>query len=91
MVYGFSGSHDALMTQLFSYFLVSILAYQHPNAKKLRRVAERAEKLAAMGVLSRREKFLQLRKTTKTRVKEKPLNPKDPARSFYDLWSADSE
>ncbi|XP_060731664.1 ribosome biogenesis protein NOP53 [Tachysurus vachellii] len=65
-----------------------ILAYQCPNAKKLRRVAERAEKLAAMGVLPRREKLLQLRKTSESRVKEKPKHPKDPARSFYDLWSA---
>ncbi|KAK3513536.1 hypothetical protein QTP70_016471 [Hemibagrus guttatus] len=67
-----------------------ILAYQHPNAKKLRRMAEKAEKLAARGVLPRREKLLQLRKTAKTRVKEKPENHKDPARSFYDLWSAGS-
>lgn len=74
-----------------SSLLTSILAYQHPNAKKLRRIAEKAEKLAAMGVLPRQEKFLQLRKTAETRIKEKPLNPKDPARSFYDLWSAGSE
>ncbi|MCJ8744915.1 hypothetical protein PDJAM_G00124210 [Pangasius djambal] len=65
-----------------------ILAYQRPNAKKLRRMAEKAEKLAAMGVLPRREKLLQLRKTAQTRVREKPLNSKDPGRSFYDLWSA---
>ncbi|XP_027019323.2 ribosome biogenesis protein NOP53 [Tachysurus fulvidraco] len=67
-----------------------ILAYQCPNAKKLRRVAERAEKLATMGVLPRREKLLQLRKTSKSSIKEKPEHPKDPARSFYDLWSADN-
>ncbi|TSP46814.1 Ribosome biogenesis protein NOP53 [Bagarius yarrelli] len=68
----------------------NILAYQRPNAKKLRRMAEREEKLAAMGVLPRREKLLQLRKTRAAQVKEKPPNPKDPARGFYDLWSADS-
>ncbi|XP_058274849.1 ribosome biogenesis protein NOP53 isoform X2 [Hemibagrus wyckioides] len=67
-----------------------ILAYQHPNAKKLRRMAEKAEKLAAMGVLPRREKLMRLRKTARTRVKEKPEDYKDPARSFYDLWSAGS-
>ncbi|XP_060761719.1 ribosome biogenesis protein NOP53 [Neoarius graeffei] len=67
-----------------------VLAYQRPNAKKLRRMAEKAEKLAAMGMLPRREKLLQLRKTTKTHTKEKPLNPKDPGRSFYDLWSEGS-
>lgn len=76
---------------LSSCFLTSILAYQRPNAKKLRRVAEKAERLAAMGALPRREKLLQLRKTTETRIKEKPLGHKDPARSFYDLWSAGSE
>ncbi|KAF4076688.1 hypothetical protein AMELA_G00217960 [Ameiurus melas] len=67
-----------------------ILAYQRPNAKKLRRMAERAEKMAAMGMLTRRQKLLQLRKTAKPQVKEKPLSSKDPARSFYDLWSAGS-
>ncbi|MCI4390674.1 hypothetical protein PGIGA_G00125350 [Pangasianodon gigas] len=67
-----------------------ILAYQRPNAKKLRLMAEKAEKLAAMGMLSRREKLLQLRKTAETHVKEKPLNSKDPGRGFYDLWSAGS-
>ncbi|KAM9440245.1 ribosome biogenesis protein NOP53 [Clarias gariepinus] len=67
-----------------------ILAYQRPNAKKLRRMAERAEKLAAMGVLPRREKLLQLRKTAQTHVKEKPPNSKDPSRSFYDLWGAEN-
>lgn len=76
---------------LLSRVCTSILAYQCPNAKKLRRVAERAEKLAAMGVLPRREKLLQLRKTSESRVKEKPEHPKDPARSFYNLWSAGSE
>ncbi|KAF5895304.1 ribosome biogenesis protein NOP53, partial [Clarias magur] len=67
-----------------------ILAYQRPNAKKLRRMAEKAEKLAAMGVLPRRERLLQLRKTAQTHVKEKPPNSKDPSRSFYDLWGAES-
>ncbi|XP_017351811.1 ribosome biogenesis protein NOP53 [Ictalurus punctatus] len=67
-----------------------ILAYQRPNAKKLRRMTERAEKMAAMGMLTRRQKLLQLRKTVQPQVKEKPLSSKDPARSFYDLWSAGS-
>lgn len=71
--------------------MTSILAYQRPNAKKLRRMAEKAEKLAAMGVLPRKEKLLQLRKTAGPRVREKPENHKDPARSFYNLWSAVGE
>lgn len=74
-----------------SCFLTSILAYQCPNAKKLRRMAEKDEKLAAMGVLPRREKLLHLRRTAEKRIKKKPLNHKDPARGFYDLWSAGSE
>ncbi|KAI5092995.1 glioma tumor suppressor candidate regionprotein 2 protein, partial [Silurus meridionalis] len=67
-----------------------ILAYQRPNAKKLRRVAGKAERLAAMGVLPRREKLLLLRKTKQMPAKEKPLNSKDPRRNFYDLWSEGS-
>lgn len=80
-----------IISLLLSCICNSILAYQHPNAKKLRRMAEKAEKLAAMGVLPRREKLMRLRLKAKTRVKEKPENHKDPARSFYDLWSAGSE
>ncbi|XP_062843610.1 ribosome biogenesis protein NOP53 [Trichomycterus rosablanca] len=66
-----------------------ILAYQQPNAKKLRRVAQKAEKLAAMGVLPRREKRLHQCKAAETQKKEKSLTNNDPARDFYDLWSAD--
>ncbi|XP_072524728.1 ribosome biogenesis protein NOP53 [Salminus brasiliensis] len=62
-----------------------ILAYQRPNAKKERRMAQKAQKLADMGILPRRGKRLQ-----KAPVKEKPAVSKDPDRNFYDLWSAGS-
>ncbi|XP_066511958.1 ribosome biogenesis protein NOP53-like [Hoplias malabaricus] len=63
-----------------------ILAHQRPNAKKERRIAQRAEKLAAMGILPRRKKLLH--KPATASVQEKPVTSKDPERPFYDLWSA---
>ncbi|NP_001073415.2 ribosome biogenesis protein NOP53 [Danio rerio] len=68
----------------------NVLAYQQPNAKKQRRMAEKAAKLAAMGVLPRREKLLQLRRAAAASgvsVKEKPVANNNPERPFYDLWS----
>ncbi|ROL44221.1 Ribosome biogenesis protein NOP53 [Anabarilius grahami] len=69
----------------------NVLAFQQPNAKKQRRKAEEAEKLAAMGVVPRREKLLQLRRAAAASglsVKEKPVANNNPERAFYDLWSA---
>ncbi|XP_026877492.2 ribosome biogenesis protein NOP53 [Electrophorus electricus] len=63
-----------------------ILAYQQPNARKLRLMAQKAEKLAAMGVLPRRERLLQRRRIPGS---EKPVANNDPARAFYDLWRPD--
>ncbi|XP_056330372.1 ribosome biogenesis protein NOP53 [Danio aesculapii] len=68
----------------------NVLAYQQPNAKKQRRKAEKAAKLAAIGVLPRREKLLQLRRAAAASgvsVKEKPVANNNPERPFYDLWS----
>lgn len=73
---------------------LSVLAYQQPNAKKQRRMAEKAAKLAAMGVLPRREKLLQLRRAAAASgvsVKEKPVANNNPERPFYDLWSEGSK
>ncbi|XP_076837053.1 ribosome biogenesis protein NOP53 [Brachyhypopomus gauderio] len=68
-----------------------VLAYQQPNAKKLRRIAQKAEKLAAMGVLPRRERLLRRRAAAgappTTRDGQKLSANKDQARGFYDLWS----
>uniref|UniRef100_A0A8C1BMS9 Ribosome biogenesis protein NOP53 n=1 Tax=Cyprinus carpio carpio TaxID=630221 RepID=A0A8C1BMS9_CYPCA len=69
----------------------NVLAFQQPNAKKQRRISERAAKLAAMGVLPRREKLLQLRSAAAASglsVKEHPVANNNPDRAFYDLWSA---
>ncbi|KAL6467737.1 hypothetical protein MHYP_G00234140 [Metynnis hypsauchen] len=66
-----------------------VLAHQRPNAKKERRIAQKAEKLAAMGVLPRRQKLLR-RPAAAPSIKEKPVTSKDPERNFYDLWSAGS-
>ncbi|XP_030633173.1 ribosome biogenesis protein NOP53 [Chanos chanos] len=71
-----------------------VLAHQRPNAKKERRIAQRAEKLAAKGVVPRRQKLLQLRRAAAaagTLVKEKPVPNTNPNRAFYDLWSAGGE
>lgn len=74
-----------------SYFFLalffSVLAYQKPNAKKLRRTAQRAEQLAAKGVVPRRQKLLlnrrPVQRTTKKAVAEANNNPN---RDFYDIW-----
>ncbi|KAK7156906.1 hypothetical protein R3I94_006832 [Phoxinus phoxinus] len=69
----------------------NVLAFQQPNAKKQRRMAEKAARLAAMGVLPRREKLLRLRQAAAASglpVKENPVANNNPERAFYDLWSA---
>lgn len=64
-----------------------MLAYQKPNAKKLRRTAQRAEQLAAKGVVPRRQKLLlnrrTVQKTTKKAIAEANNNPN---RDYYDIW-----
>ncbi|KAF7651039.1 hypothetical protein LDENG_00116580 [Lucifuga dentata] len=68
-----------------------VLAYQQPNAKKLRRIAEKAEQLAAKGVVPRRQKKLLNRRpidrTAKKAVTEANNNPD---RDYYDLWGQTS-
>ncbi|XP_062274948.1 ribosome biogenesis protein NOP53 isoform X1 [Scomber scombrus] len=64
-----------------------VLSYQQPNAKKLRRIAQKAEQLAAKGVVPRRQKRLLNRqpvnRTTKKAVTEANNNPD---REYYDIW-----
>ncbi|XP_044057236.1 ribosome biogenesis protein NOP53 isoform X2 [Siniperca chuatsi] len=64
-----------------------VLAYQQPNAKKLRRIAQKAEQLAAKGVVPRRQKQLlnrrPLDRTAKKAVTEANNNPD---RDYYDMW-----
>ncbi|KAM9359770.1 ribosome biogenesis protein NOP53 [Symphorus nematophorus] len=69
-----------------------VLAYQQPNAKKLRRIAEKAEQLAAKGVVPRRQKQLLNRRpvdrTAKRAVTEANNNPD---REYYDIWGQASK
>uniref|UniRef100_A0A3Q4GHP5 Ribosome biogenesis protein NOP53 n=1 Tax=Neolamprologus brichardi TaxID=32507 RepID=A0A3Q4GHP5_NEOBR len=69
-----------------------VLAYQKPNAKKLRRTAERAEKLAAKGVVPRSKKRL-LNRTVVDRTSKKTETEanNNPERDFYDIWGQESE
>uniref|UniRef100_A0A3Q3KJ64 Ribosome biogenesis protein NOP53 n=1 Tax=Monopterus albus TaxID=43700 RepID=A0A3Q3KJ64_MONAL len=83
-----------IQTQItnLSAFLPSVLAYQQPNAKKIRRIAQKAEQLAAKGVVPRRQKQLLKRrpvaKTTKKAVTEANNNPD---REYYDIWGLESD
>ncbi|XP_035768111.1 ribosome biogenesis protein NOP53 [Neolamprologus brichardi] len=72
--------------------MTNVLAYQKPNAKKLRRTAERAEKLAAKGVVPRSKKRL-LNRTVVDRTSKKTETEanNNPERDFYDIWGQESE
>ncbi|XP_063061930.1 ribosome biogenesis protein NOP53 [Engraulis encrasicolus] len=64
-----------------------ILSHQQPNAKKLRRKEEHERKLAAKGVLPRRQRLLELRRDAFAAGSiVKPLANNNPERAFYDLW-----
>ncbi|KAI1894063.1 hypothetical protein AGOR_G00130130 [Albula goreensis] len=65
-----------------------ILSYQQPNAKKLRRISQKAEELAAKGVLPRKQRLLLRRKAAAgSKAAEHTSANKHPERPFYDLWS----
>ncbi|CAB1347724.1 unnamed protein product [Coregonus sp. 'balchen'] len=68
-----------------------VLAHQQPNAKKLRRIAENAEKLAAMGVLPRRQKRLLNSRPATTMSKAKTAANNFPDRPYYDLWGGEAK
>uniref|UniRef100_M3ZK52 Ribosome biogenesis protein NOP53 n=1 Tax=Xiphophorus maculatus TaxID=8083 RepID=M3ZK52_XIPMA len=64
-----------------------ILAYQQPNAKKLRRIAEKAERLAAKGVVPRKQKRLLNRRPIDRTVKKAVAEANNnPDRDYYDIW-----
>lgn len=75
-----------------SAFPSSVLAYQQPNAKKLRRKAQRIEQLAAKGIVPRRQKQLLNRRSV-DRVAKNSLTKanNNPDRDFYDIWGQDGE
>ncbi|KAJ3590380.1 hypothetical protein NHX12_008331 [Muraenolepis orangiensis] len=61
-----------------------VLAYQVPNAKKLRRVAKKAEQLAAEGKVPKKHRPLKkVARTNKTTASDAPNNP---TRDYYDMW-----
>ncbi|XP_043974750.1 ribosome biogenesis protein NOP53 [Gambusia affinis] len=64
-----------------------ILAYQQPNAKKLRRIAQKAEQLAAKGVVPRKQKLLLNRRPVDRTVKKAVAEANNnPDRDYYDIW-----
>ncbi|XP_030264482.1 ribosome biogenesis protein NOP53 [Sparus aurata] len=69
-----------------------VLAYQQPNAKKLRRSAQRAEQLAAKGVVPRRRKqLLNRRPVDRTAKKAETEANNNPGREYYDIWGQESK
>ncbi|XP_038129073.1 ribosome biogenesis protein NOP53 [Cyprinodon tularosa] len=69
-----------------------ILAYQQPNAKKLRRIAQKAEQLAAKGVVPRRQKLLLNRRTADRTVKKAVAEANNnPERDYYDIWGQEAK
>lgn len=74
------------------YLSPSVLAYQQPNAKKLRRSAQRAEQLAAKGVVPRRRKqLLNRRPVDRTAKKAETEANNNPGREYYDIWGQECE
>uniref|UniRef100_A0A8D0AG76 Ribosome biogenesis protein NOP53 n=1 Tax=Sander lucioperca TaxID=283035 RepID=A0A8D0AG76_SANLU len=72
---------------LFCPHPTSVLAYQQPNAKKLRRIGQKAEQLAAKGVVPRRQKqLLNRRPADRTAKKAVTEANNNPDREYYDIW-----
>ncbi|XP_023122156.3 ribosome biogenesis protein NOP53 isoform X1 [Amphiprion ocellaris] len=68
-----------------------VLAYQQPNAKKLRRIAQKAEQLAAKGVVPRRQRqLLNRRPVDRTAKKSATEANNNPDREYYDIWGQES-
>ncbi|CAL8343437.1 unnamed protein product [Arctogadus glacialis] len=66
-----------------------ILAYQLPNAKKLRNVAKKAEQLAAIGKVPKKHRPpTKVDGPTKTTAADAPNNP---TRGFYDIWGQETK
>ncbi|KAG7237154.1 hypothetical protein INR49_032650 [Caranx melampygus] len=69
-----------------------VLAHQQPNAKKLRRIAQKAEFLAAKGVVPRRQKQLASRRLVERKAKKSVTEANNnPDREYYDMWGQESE
>ncbi|XP_071351767.1 ribosome biogenesis protein NOP53 isoform X2 [Trachinotus anak] len=69
-----------------------VLAYQQPNAKKLRRIAQKAEHLAAKGVVPRRQKQLLNRRPVERKAKKSVTEANNNTdREYYDIWGQESK
>nr|XP_019950585.1 PREDICTED: glioma tumor suppressor candidate region gene 2 protein [Paralichthys olivaceus] len=69
-----------------------VLAYQQPNAKKLRRIAQKAEHLAAKGVVPRRQKRLLSRKPVVKGANKAVTEANNyPSRGYYDIWGQETK
>ncbi|XP_054455447.1 ribosome biogenesis protein NOP53 [Anoplopoma fimbria] len=69
-----------------------VLAYQLPNAKKLRRIAHKAEGLAAKGVVPWRQRKLLNRQPADTTAKKAATEANNnPDREYYDIWGQESK
>ncbi|XP_070826472.1 ribosome biogenesis protein NOP53 [Chaetodon trifascialis] len=69
-----------------------VLAYQQPNAKKVRRIAQKAEQLAAKGVVPRRQKqLLNRRPVDRTAKKAVTEANNNPDREYYDMWGQEAK
>lgn len=69
----------------------NVLAYQQPNAKKLRRSAQKSEHLAPNGASRKQKQLLNrrpIRRTTKKAVTEANNNPE---RDYYDIWGQETK
>uniref|UniRef100_A0A3Q0R1A6 Ribosome biogenesis protein NOP53 n=1 Tax=Amphilophus citrinellus TaxID=61819 RepID=A0A3Q0R1A6_AMPCI len=71
---------------------VNVLAHQKPNAKKLRRAAQRVEQLAAKGVVPRSQKRLLNSQPVDRKVKKAETQANNnPERDFYDIWEQETK
>ncbi|XP_037335331.2 ribosome biogenesis protein NOP53 [Pungitius pungitius] len=69
-----------------------VLAHQKPNAKKLRRIAQKAQQLAAKGVVTRRQKRLLNRPPVKERTNKAVTEANNnPHRDYYDIWREEAK
>ncbi|XP_013870445.1 ribosome biogenesis protein NOP53 [Austrofundulus limnaeus] len=69
-----------------------VLAGQQRNAKKLRRIAQKAEQLAARGVVPRRQRLLLNRRPVDRSVKKTVAEANNnPDRDYYNLWGQESK
>ncbi|KAM9812435.1 ribosome biogenesis protein NOP53 [Syngnathus typhle] len=79
--------HDSLVPPI-----KNVLAYQQPNAKKLRHRLKRLEHLAAKGVIPRTQRKALNRQISNTTLKKAVTEANNnPKREYYDIWGLESK